>query len=80
MQWKTFKYLQSNKMDENQNKIFTKRNSIEKDKLFALWWKTRETAKIVMTWILTRTLRVPPRDAYQKILQLKQEREIFYSL
>lgn len=67
-------------MTENENKIMNKQYSIDKDKLFALCYGEWEIAKIWITMLLVNHLKVSPKEAYQKALQLRPEREWFYSL
>ena len=67
-------------MTETENKIYNRKLSIEKEKLFSLCNGEREIAKIWMTMLLTNHLKVRPQEAYQKALQLRPEREAFYHL
>ena len=67
-------------MIENENKITNKGYSIDKDKLFAQCYWERDIAKVGITMLLVRNLKVKPMEAYSKALQLKAERESFYSL
>ena len=68
------------KMTENENKIMYKWNSIDKDKLFALCYGEWYLAKIGITMLLVNHLKVWVKDAYREALQLRPEREAFYSL
>lgn len=67
-------------MTETENKIINKNYSIDKDKLFALCYGERDMAKIWITMLLVNHLKVWVMEAYDKALQLKPEREAFYSL
>lgn len=67
-------------MIETENKIMNNKYSIDKDKLFALCYGERDIAKIWITMLLVNHLRVKPKEAYKKALQLRPEREVFYSL
>ena len=67
-------------MAEDENKITYNGNTIDKDKLFAMCYGERDIAKVGITMLLVKHLKVNPKEAYQKALQLKAEREAFYSL
>jgi hypothetical protein len=68
------------KMTENENKIMYNWNSIDKDKLFALCYGEWEIARVGITMLLVKHLKVWVKEAYNEALQLRPERETFYSL
>lgn len=67
-------------MTETENKIMMNNHSIDKDKLFALCYGERDIAKIWITMLLVNHLKIWVKEAYEKALQLRPEREAFYSL
>ena len=72
--------LISTKMTETKDKIIYNNLSIEKEKLFAMSNCERNLAKVLMITLLCKYLKVSVKEAHQKALQLRPERESFYSL
>ena len=67
-------------MTETKDKIINQNLSIEKERLFAMCDCERNLAKVLMTTLLCKHLKVSIKEAHQKALQLRPERESFYSL
>ena len=67
-------------MTETKDKIINNNLSIEKEKLFAMSNCEWNLAKVLITTLLCKHLNVSIKEAHQKALQLRPEREAFYSL
>jgi hypothetical protein len=73
-------HINKNPMTETKDKIIYQNKSIEKDELFARSDRDWKIARVEMMMTLTRKLNISILEAHRLTLQLRPERESFYSI